>query len=167
MTLDAARPAPPPGTVSGRSSLGIGVSGFAAADNLTHLGADVTVLAESANDAQREKAHLLEILGATVRIGAGATATLPDDVRRAWSPRPGVPPTAPLIVAAGRRDVPVWGEVELAWRLRDPEQPGRLAVRHRHQRQDHDRADARLDPPGRRAQPRWPAATSACRSSRR
>ena len=35
---------------------GIGVSGFAAADNLTHLGARVTVLAEAANDAQREKA---------------------------------------------------------------------------------------------------------------
>ena len=103
--------------------LGIGVSGFAAADTLTHLGADVTVLAESANDVQREKATLLEILGATVRIGPGATETLPDDVHVVVT-SPGVPPTAPVIVAAGERDVPVWGEVELAWRLRDPERPG-------------------------------------------
>ncbi len=103
--------------------LGIGVSGFAAADTLTHLGADVTVLAEAANDSQREKATLLEILGATVRIGTGATETLPDDVHVVVT-SPGVPPTAPLIVAAGERDVPVWGEVELAWRLRDPERPG-------------------------------------------
>ena len=103
--------------------LGIGVSGFAAADTLTHLGADVTVLAEAANDSQREKATLLEILGATVRIGTGATETLPDDVHVVVT-SPGVPPTAPVIVAAGERDLPVWGEVELAWRLRDPERPG-------------------------------------------
>jgi UDP-N-acetylmuramoylalanine--D-glutamate ligase len=103
--------------------IGIGVSGFAAADNLTHLGASVTVLAESATDAQREKAHLLEVLGATVRIGTGETSRLPDDVDVLVT-SPGVPPTAPLLLDAGRRDVPVWGEVELAWRLRDPEHPG-------------------------------------------
>jgi UDP-N-acetylmuramoylalanine--D-glutamate ligase len=103
--------------------IGIGVSGFAAADNLTHLGASVTVLAESATDAQREKAHLLEVLGATVRIGTGETSRLPDDVDVLVT-SPGVPPTAPLLLDAGRRDVPVWCEVELAWRLRDPEHPG-------------------------------------------
>ena len=103
--------------------VGIGVSGFAAADNLTHLGATVTVLAETADDRQRERATLLEVLGARVRIGAGATAALPADADLVVT-SPGVPPTAPLIVAAGRRGVPVWGEVELAWRLRDPEHPG-------------------------------------------
>ena len=103
--------------------VGIGVSGFAAADNLTHLGAQVTVLAESATAEQREKAALLEMLGATVRIGAGATAELPDDTDLLVT-SPGVPPTATVIVAAGARGLPVWGEVELAWRLRDPEHPG-------------------------------------------
>ena len=103
--------------------VGIGVSGFAAADNLLHLGATVTVLAESADERQREKAALLEVLGATVRIGPGATSALPDDVDVVVT-SPGVPPTAPLIVAAGARGVPVWGEVELAWRLRDPDRPG-------------------------------------------
>ena len=103
--------------------LGIGVSGFAAADNLTHLGAQVTVLAESANDVQREKATLLEVLGADVRISEGASTVLPDDLDVLVT-SPGVPPTAPAIVAATSRGVPVWGEVELAWRLRDPEHPG-------------------------------------------
>jgi UDP-N-acetylmuramoylalanine--D-glutamate ligase len=103
--------------------LGIGVSGFAAADSLLHLGAHVTVLAEGAGDAQREKADLLEVLGATVRIGPGATAALPTDADLVVT-SPGLPPTAPALVAAGRGGVPVWGEVELAWRLRDPEHPG-------------------------------------------
>ena len=44
--------------------VGIGSSGFAAADTLTHLGAEVTVLAEHADDRQRKAAALLEVLGA-------------------------------------------------------------------------------------------------------
>jgi UDP-N-acetylmuramoylalanine--D-glutamate ligase len=103
--------------------VGIGASGFAAADNLNHLGATVTVLAETATEVQHEKARLLEVLGAVVRIGAGATTVLPDDVDLVVT-SPGVPPTAPLLVEAAGRGVPVWGEVELAWRLRDPEHPG-------------------------------------------
>lgn len=104
--------------------VGIGASGFAAADNLMHVGASVTVLAESATPTQQEKAELLEVLGATVRIGTGASATLPDRVDLLVT-SPGVPPTAPALAAAYSRGVPVWGEVELAWRLRDPEHPGR------------------------------------------
>jgi UDP-N-acetylmuramoylalanine--D-glutamate ligase len=103
--------------------VGIGVSGFAAADNLVHLGARVTVLAESATDVQQEKATLLEILGASVRVGTGVTHDLPGDADLVVT-SPGVPPTAPLMLAAAGRNVPVWGEVELAWRLRDRDHPG-------------------------------------------
>jgi UDP-N-acetylmuramoylalanine--D-glutamate ligase len=102
--------------------IGIGSSGFAAADTLTHLGASVTVLAEHADDRQREAAALLEVLGAQARIGPGSTAVLPATDLVVTSP--GVPPTAPVLVEADRRGVPVWGEVELAWRLRDPQRPG-------------------------------------------
>ncbi len=101
---------------------GLGVSGFAAADNLTHLGATVTALDESAEGERGEKGTLLEILGATVRLGTGATATLPDDVDVLIT-SPGWRPDAPLLAQAAARGVPVWGEVELAWRLRDPEHP--------------------------------------------
>ena len=99
---------------------GMGVSGFAAADNLTHLGASVTALDESAEGDRGEKATLLEILGATVRLGAGSTATLPDDVDLLVT-SPGWRPDAPLLAQAATRGVPIWGEVELAWRLRDPD----------------------------------------------
>src|SRR6478672_7649813 len=99
---------------------GFGVSGFAAADNLTHLGAQVTALDESDAGDRGEKATLLGILGAHVRLGEGATATLPDDVDVVVT-SPGWRPDAPLLAQAVARGIPVWGEVELAWRLRDPE----------------------------------------------
>ena len=110
----------PTGAASGSSSAGFGVSGFAAADALTFLGAQVTALDESRGRATAASGpQLLESLGADVRLGPGATATLPDDVdlvvtSPGWRPRP------PLLAAAAERGVPVWGEVELAWRLRDP-----------------------------------------------
>ncbi len=99
---------------------GFGVSGYAAADNLTFLGARVTALDESDASARREQATLLESLGATVRLGSGSTAQLPDDVDLVVT-SPGWAPTAPLLAQAAAREVPIWGEVELAWRLRDPE----------------------------------------------
>ena len=101
---------------------GFGVSGFAAADNLTHLGASVTALDESEAGDRPEKAELLEILGATVRLGEGTTTALPDDVDLLVT-SPGWSPSAPLLAQAFARGIPVWGEVELAWRLRDPEHP--------------------------------------------
>src|SRR3954447_20515786 len=99
---------------------GFGVSGFAAADNLNHLGAHVIALDESDAGDRAEKAELLEVLGADVRLGEGATATLPDDVDVLVT-SPGWKPTAPLLAQAAARGIPVWGEVELAWRLRDPD----------------------------------------------
>jgi UDP-N-acetylmuramoylalanine--D-glutamate ligase len=98
---------------------GFGVSGFAAADNLLHLGAAVTALDENAAG-KEEKAELLEVLGATIRLEPGATATLPADVDLVVT-SPGWRPDAPLLAQARDRGIPVWGEVELAWRLRDPD----------------------------------------------
>jgi UDP-N-acetylmuramoylalanine--D-glutamate ligase len=98
---------------------GFGVSGFAAADNLNHLGARVIALDESDAGDRPEKAELLEVLGADVRLGPGSTATLPDDVDLVVA-SPGWKPGSPLLAQARERGIPVWGEVELAWRLRDP-----------------------------------------------
>lgn len=96
---------------------GFGVSGFAAADSLQHLGARVTVLDTGDNAGLRDKATLLELLGADVRLGSGATDELPADADLVVT-SPGWRPTSPLLVEAAGRDIPVWGEVELAWRLR-------------------------------------------------
>ncbi len=101
---------------------GFGVSGYAAADNLTFLGAEVTALDESAAGDRQERADLLQTLGATIRLGPGSTATLPDDVDLVVT-SPGWAPTAPLLAQAAERGIPIWGEVELAWRLRDPARP--------------------------------------------
>jgi UDP-N-acetylmuramoylalanine--D-glutamate ligase len=101
---------------------GFGVSGYAAADNLTFLGARVTALDESDAGDRAERAALLESLGASVTLGPGATATLPDDVDLVVT-SPGWPPSAPLLAQAAERGIPIWGEVELAWRLRDPANP--------------------------------------------
>jgi len=99
---------------------GFGVSGFAAADNLNHLGASVVALDESEAGDRPAKAELLEVLGADVRLGPGSTATLPDGVDLVVT-SPGWKPDAPLLAQARARGIPVWGEVELAWRLRDPD----------------------------------------------
>jgi len=97
---------------------GLGVSGFAAADALQHLGARVTVLADRADADSEEKATLLEILGVTVRVGAGATSELPPETQLVVT-SPGIPPHAPIFARAAGHDLPVWGEPELAWRLRE------------------------------------------------
>ncbi len=101
---------------------GFGVSGYAAADNLTFLGAQVTALDDSDAGDRRERATLLESLGATVRLGPGSTAQLPGEVDLVVT-SPGWSPSAPLLAQASQRGIPIWGEVELGWRLRDPEHP--------------------------------------------
>ncbi|WP_110181596.1 UDP-N-acetylmuramoyl-L-alanine--D-glutamate ligase [Nocardioides solisilvae] len=99
---------------------GFGVSGFAAADNLTHLGAQVVALDAVASPDKEEKATLLQVLGADVRLGAGATDRLPEEADLLVV-SPGWRPDNPLIREAEARGLPVWGEVELAWRLRHPD----------------------------------------------
>jgi len=98
---------------------GFGVSGFAAADNLTHLGASVVAVDDSPAG-KEEKAQLLGVLGADIRLGPGSTAELPEQTDLLVV-SPGWKPSAPLIEQARARGIPVWGEVELGWRLRDPE----------------------------------------------
>ncbi len=102
---------------------GFGVSGFAAADTLLHLGADVVVLdqSEPASDDAAERARLLDVLGADLRLGPDAwDGTLPDQADLVVT-SPGWSPAHPVLMEALGRDLPVWGEVELAWRLRDPD----------------------------------------------
>jgi UDP-N-acetylmuramoylalanine--D-glutamate ligase len=94
---------------------GIGVAGFACADQLVFLGARVTVVDSADGERQKERADVLGVVGATVRLGDGDS--LPADVD-VLVVSPGLPPSAPIIRAAIEQDVPVWGELELAWRIR-------------------------------------------------
>jgi UDP-N-acetylmuramoylalanine--D-glutamate ligase len=100
---------------------GIGVSGAAAAGALARRGADVLVVDGRDGDAERATAARLEAAGVRTRLGPDAAADLPavggqrPDV---VVTSPGWRPGSPLFVAASAAGVPVWGEVELAWRLR-------------------------------------------------
>jgi UDP-N-acetylmuramoylalanine--D-glutamate ligase len=105
--------------------VGVGVAGFAAADHLLQLGARVTVIDAADGEKQRERADVLEVVGATVVLGDGESLAEDADVLVV---SPGLPPTAPVIVAAQERDVPVWGELELAWRLRGSDPAAWLVV---------------------------------------
>lgn len=100
---------------------GLGTSGFAAVDGLLALGVRrIVALDESDSAANREKGELLGRLDVDVRLGAGSTGSLPDDVDLVVT-SPGWRPTAPLLAQAAERGVPVWGDVELAWRMMQPD----------------------------------------------
>ncbi|MBK3580853.1 UDP-N-acetylmuramoyl-L-alanine--D-glutamate ligase [Streptomyces sp. MBT65] len=94
---------------------GLGVSGIPAAKVLHGLGALVTVVNDGADERSRAQAADLEALGITVRLGDGAT--LPGGTELIVT-TPGWQPDKPLFTAAREAGVPVWGDVELAWRLR-------------------------------------------------
>ncbi|MDR1807288.1 MAG: UDP-N-acetylmuramoyl-L-alanine--D-glutamate ligase [Propionibacteriaceae bacterium] len=101
---------------------GIGLSGYSAADALVELGAAVTVLDDGPEADHAEKAAILETLGATVRLGPGASATLPEGTDLVIV-SPGWRPTQPLLAQAAGLGLPLWGDVELAWRLQRPDRP--------------------------------------------
>jgi UDP-N-acetylmuramoylalanine--D-glutamate ligase len=98
---------------------GIGASGFAAADALLERGASVAVVDGAAGAGERERSVVLETLGAQVLLGADGV--LPDVAGAAPDvvvASPGWRPDQPLLAAADAAGVPVWGDVELAWRMR-------------------------------------------------
>ena len=101
---------------------GIGVSGFAAADTLIELGARVVVVYAATTDTAKAQADTLKIVGAVdVILGEEAVSrvpkvdgSLPDLIVTS----PGWRPDQALLASAARAHIPVWGDVELAWRLR-------------------------------------------------
>lgn len=99
--------------------LGLGVTGFSVADTLVELGAKVLVVAARAS---REHRDLVDVIGARfLEHPDGAEA--PDELL-AFAPElvvvsPGYHPDHPLLTWAADAGVPVWGDIELAWRLRD------------------------------------------------
>ncbi len=104
---------------------GLGISGFAAADALWERGAVVTVIDASAPGAARlvdERTQILGVLGVDVRLGAQHAAGMPADLDiDLVVTSPGWRPTHPVLAEAAGRGIPIWGEVELAWRMRPRE----------------------------------------------
>ncbi len=106
---------------------GLGVSGFAAADALLQRGAAVVVVDDRTPDDPghgpqiARDAELVDVIGGRTLLGPGSSSRLPEVAGRAPDlvvTSPGWRPDTPLLLAAAAAGVPVWGEVELAWRLR-------------------------------------------------
>jgi UDP-N-acetylmuramoylalanine--D-glutamate ligase len=105
--------------------VGLGVAGTGATRALLSLGANVTVVDAASGERQQQRARELGDLGATVHLGAGDALPAGTDVLVI---SPGLPPGAAIIAAAHGAGVPVWGELELAWRLRPAKAAAWLTV---------------------------------------
>jgi UDP-N-acetylmuramoylalanine--D-glutamate ligase len=104
--------------------VGARVVGLSAAAALLKLGARVTVADRSDDEATTARAQEVAAAGAVLRLGDDAT--VPEGCQVVVV-SPGLPPTAPIAVAAAVAGIPVWGDVELAWRLRRPLPDGSYA----------------------------------------
>ena len=99
--------------------LGLGVTGFSTADTLVELGAEVLVLAPNV---PTETADLLGVIGAALNETTELSEALP--ALEAFGAElvivsPGFHPDHPILLWAAQRALPVWGDIELAWRVRD------------------------------------------------
>ena len=98
--------------------VGLAKTGFSVADTLHELGARLLVVAESCSS---EILDIVDVLGIKNVIGP---VTEQQSALEEFAPdlivvSPGVPPTNALVLAAAAKNIPVWGDVDLAWRLRD------------------------------------------------
>lgn len=102
---------------------GIGLSGFSAADTLIELGAKVVLVDAQDTEENRAKADTLKIVGAhQVLLGPEHTQSLPlvdGEVPELVVTSPGWSPQQPLLAAAAAAGIAIWGDVELAWRVRE------------------------------------------------
>ncbi|TAL45938.1 MAG: UDP-N-acetylmuramoyl-L-alanine--D-glutamate ligase [Salinibacterium sp.] len=101
---------------------GLGVTGFSVADTLVELGAEVLVVASSAT---AERSDLVAVIGA--RLVVPQDAAVPAELRE-FDPQlvivsPGFGLDHALVRWALEKGIPTWGDIELAWRLRDKVSP--------------------------------------------
>jgi len=100
---------------------GLGVSGFAAADTLAELGARVVVVDGADGRKKRRDAETLRLVGVDdIRLGEEHLNELPlvdGEPAEVLVTSPGWRPDSALIAQAREASIPVWSEVELAWRL--------------------------------------------------
>ena len=104
--------------------VGARVVGLSATAALLARGAKVTLVDRSDDEATSARAAEAAAQGATLRLGDDATVPPGTDLLVV---SPGLPPHAPIAAAAREAGVPVWGDAELAWRLRAPLPDGTYA----------------------------------------
>lgn len=100
---------------------GLGVSGWSAADVLAQREAQVVAVDANTSGRTAEHGQLLTALGGVPLLGPQHTEQLPmvgGQLPDVVVTSPGWPPSAPLLVQAAKAGIPVWSDVELAWRMR-------------------------------------------------
>lgn len=95
--------------------IGLGRSGKAASLKLKSLGATVLASDTSEKHEMKQGAAELEKSGISVRLGKQEEGLL--DGIDLIVVSPGVPSRVPVLEAARRRGIPIWSEIELAYRL--------------------------------------------------
>ncbi|NUP46551.1 MAG: UDP-N-acetylmuramoyl-L-alanine--D-glutamate ligase [Catenulispora sp.] len=104
--------------------VGARVVGLSASAALLARGAKVTLVDRYDDEVTTARAAQAAAQGATLRLGDDET--LPPGTELLVV-TPGLPPTAPIVAAARAAGVPIWGDAELAWRLRAPLPDGSYA----------------------------------------
>ena len=95
--------------------VGLARTGVATALFCAARGARVTATEERAESQIAETAAKLRAAGVTLELGGhGARTFVEQDL---IIPSPGVPPMMPALAAARAVGIPVWSEIELAWRF--------------------------------------------------
>ena len=99
--------------------LGSGVSGFAAADTLAELGCAVLVTTDRVDDGTAEILHVIGVKLVVEDLSVALPAEITQFDPELVIVSPGFAPTHPAVQWAAQDGRTVWGDIELAWRLRD------------------------------------------------
>lgn len=98
---------------------GLGVTGFSVADTLAELGCQVLVVAEKAD---ADLVDILDVIGVEHITGdsaKGLPAVAVDFAADLVITSPGVRPEHELLAWAEAQGMPIWVDIDLAWRVRD------------------------------------------------
>ncbi len=104
--------------------VGLGKTGFSVADTLAELGSKLLVVSESGS---AETLDILDVLGVEYVIDKNPEAL--QGSLGAFDPdllivSPGVEPSSLIVAEANSLGIPVWTDIDLAWRLKDRFGPG-------------------------------------------
>lgn len=99
--------------------MGLGVTGFSVVDTLAELGSHVMVVASVADDL---RIKMVDVIGATYvqeHPGQDIPQELVEFAPELIIVSPGYHPDHAILSWAAERNIPIWGDIELAWRVRD------------------------------------------------
>ncbi|MDH6533127.1 UDP-N-acetylmuramoylalanine--D-glutamate ligase [Aurantimicrobium minutum] len=99
--------------------LGLGVTGFSVADTLAELGAQVMVVAAGADDLRIRMTEVIGAIYVQERSGEDNPHELVEFDPELVVVSPGYHPDHAIVMWAAERNIPIWGDIELAWRVRD------------------------------------------------